>query len=50
MAILATLLESGYIRGYRIGRSKIEILLKYKNQKPAIKNITRISKPSKRVY
>lgn len=30
--------------------SKIEILLKYKNQKPAINNIIRVSKPSKRVY
>lgn len=29
---------------------KVEILLKYKNQKPAINKIIRISKPSKRVY
>jgi small subunit ribosomal protein S8 len=29
---------------------KVEILLKYKNQKPAINKILRISKPSKRVY
>jgi small subunit ribosomal protein S8 len=29
---------------------KIEILLKYKNQKPAINNIICISKPSKKVY
>jgi ribosomal protein S8 len=29
---------------------RIEILLKYKNQKPAINQIVRISKPSRRVY
>lgn len=29
---------------------KVEILLKYKNQKPAINKIIRISKPSKRIY
>lgn len=113
LAILATLLECGYIRGYRLalyqtsslkvqvrgkavktltslskelqdsstspspastaeqggaqnapacppagedrarptkGTKNIEILLKYKNQKPAINKITRISKPSKRIY
>lgn len=64
LAILATLQESGYIRGYRVfdGKStttsnnsntssqKIEILLKYKNQKPAINQILRISKPSRRFY
>ena len=32
------------------GRGIVEILLKYKNQKPAIKNIIQISKPSKRFY
>lgn len=30
--------------------STIEILLKYKNQQPAINKIIRISKPSKRIY
>jgi small subunit ribosomal protein S8 len=33
-----------------IGMGKVEILLKYKNQKPAINNIIQISKPSKRFY
>jgi ribosomal protein S8 len=40
-------------RGARLVRSKtdiMEILLKYKNQKPAITRAIRISKPSKRVY
>ena len=30
--------------------AEVEILLKYKNQKPAINQIIRVSKPSKRVY
>ncbi len=64
ISLLNILQESGYIRGYRliINKSKninliltkslfqIEILLKYKNQIPAIKNIIKISKPSKRIY
>jgi small subunit ribosomal protein S8 len=64
LSILNILQECGYIRGYRIFNSnnniliknknfnfsQIEILLKYKNQKPAINKIIRISKPSKRVY
>lgn len=55
MSILNILQESGYIRGYRLLAHsstfpKVEILLKYKNQKPAINKIIRISKPSKRVY
>ena len=64
LSILKTLQECGYIRGYRLNKTKaldiktnnfestqkIEILLKYKNQKPAINQILRISKPSKRIY
>lgn len=64
LAILATLQESGYIRGYRVlagcqslidsrpktSSQKVEILLKYKNQKPAINQILRISKPSRRFF
>lgn len=45
--------EHGYIRGYRFhptASNKLQILLKYKNQKPVINKIIRISKPSKRVY
>jgi len=45
--------DHGYIRGYRFHQNtsnKLQILLKYKNQKPAINKIIRISKPSKRVY
>ena len=45
--------DHGYIRGYRFHQNasnKLRILLKYKNQKPVINKIIRISKPSKRVY
>ncbi len=45
--------DHGYIRGYRFHQNasnKLQILLKYKNQKPVINKIIRISKPSKRVY
>lgn len=65
ISILDTLQDCGYIRGYRIQKKntifsdnfkntkysqKIEILLKYKNEKPVINEILRISKPSKRIY
>jgi len=53
LAILNILQDHGYIRGYRFhhnASTKLQILLKYKNQKPAINKIIRISKPSKRVY
>lgn len=53
VSILDVLQEDGYIRGYRFkpdNPRKIEILLKYKNQKPAINQIIRLSKPSRRVY
>ena len=53
IAVLNILQDHGYIRGYRFhptASNKLQILLKYKNQKPVINKIIRISKPSKRVY
>jgi small subunit ribosomal protein S8 len=65
LSVLGIMQECGYIRGYRVcsaGASasadttplkqgpKVEILLKYKNRKPAISTITCISRPSRRVY
>nr|BBH42959.1 30S ribosomal protein S8 [Marophrys sp. SRT127] len=61
IGFLTVLREHGYIRGYRFHshslrllhkqrQNKIEILLKYRNQAPAINNIMRISKPSKKLY
>jgi small subunit ribosomal protein S8 len=53
--VLDVLAEEGYIRGYtrvdhKNGKSEIEIELKYSNGQPAIREISRISKPGRRVY
>jgi small subunit ribosomal protein S8 len=52
--ILNVLYKEGFIRGFKIKSNnplKVEILLKYDAfGNPAIKQITRISRPSKRVY
>ena len=52
--VLDVLIEEGYIRGYaeveKDGRSELEIELKYYNGEPVIKEITRVSKPGRRVY
>jgi small subunit ribosomal protein S8 len=53
IGFLKVLREHGYIRGYRFHSHKprkIEILLKYRNQAPAVNEIIRISKPSKKLY
>jgi len=51
IAVLNVLQQNGYIRGYRYNvlqkPKKIEILLKYKNQEPAIHQLVI---PRKRVY
>lgn len=53
--VLDVLNEEGYIRGYTRVEPKgetavLEVELKYYNGQPAIKEITRISKPGRRVY
>ena len=49
--ILATLYKLGYIRGYTIKDKKnVIVLLKYINNKPAIRNIYVISTPGRRKY
>ena len=53
--VLDVLAEEGYIRGYtRVdhnnGKSDLEIELKYSNGQPAIREITRVSTPGRRVY
>ena len=53
--VLDVLAEEGYIRGYtrvepKGGQAEFEIELKYYNGQPAIKEITRVSKPGRRVY
>ena len=53
-SVLEVLKSEGYIRGYavveRLGRSEIEIELKYFEGEPVIREIERISKPGRRVY
>jgi len=53
--VLEVLKSEGYIRGYATlehssGRSEIEIELKYFDGAPVIRDISRVSKPGRRVY
>lgn len=52
--VLEVLKTEGYIRGYasveKDGRSEIEIELKYYEGAPVIREISRVSKPGRRVY
>lgn len=53
--VLEALKREGYIRGYaaeelRPGIAQLRIELKYNEGQPVIKEITRVSKPGRRVY
>lgn len=53
--VLDVLSDEGYIRGYtrverKGGKAELEIELKYSNGQPAIREISRVSKPGRRVY
>ena len=53
--VLDVLKSEGYIRGYAIvefenGRTEFEIELKYFDGEPVIREISRVSKPGRRVY
>ena len=52
--VLDVLAEEGYIRGYahveHKGKSEFQIELKYYNGQPAIREISRVSTPGRRVY
>ncbi len=53
--VLDVLQSEGYIRGYSEvdfgnGKSELEIELKYFEESPVIREISRISKPGRRVY
>jgi len=53
--VLDVLKNEGFIRGYstvehKDGRSEIEIELKYFDGEPVIREISRVSKPGRRVY
>src|ERR1700692_4600586 len=54
-SVLEVLKNEGYIRGYATvehtgGRSELEIELKYFDGEPVIREISRVSKPGRRVY
>jgi len=54
-SVLDVLKNEGFIRGYAAvdhadGRSELEIELKYFDGEPAIREISRVSKPGRRVY
>jgi len=49
--LLNIFIQNGFIKTYQLKiNNKIDILLKYKNNKPVLDKIKKISKPSKRVY
>ena len=55
VSVLDVLKNEGYIRGYAKvdhadGRSELEIELKYFDGEPVIREISRVSKPGRRVY
>jgi small subunit ribosomal protein S8 len=55
VSVLDVLKNEGYIRGYatvehKDGRSELEIELKYFDGEPVIREISRVSKPGRRVY
>jgi small subunit ribosomal protein S8 len=55
MSVLDVLKSEGYIRGYstidhKDGRSEVEIELKYAEGEPVIREMSRVSKPGRRVY
>jgi small subunit ribosomal protein S8 len=55
VSVLDVLKNEGYIRGYATvehsnGRTELEIELKYFDGEPVIRDISRVSKPGRRVY
>ena len=55
VSVLDVLKSEGYIRGYasvehKDGRTELEIELKYFDGAPVIREISRVSKPGRRVY
>jgi len=55
MRVLDVLKSEGYIRDYSVsefesGKSEIEIQLKYHEGAPVIRELSRVSKPGRRVY
>src|SRR3989344_2317174 len=50
LAILKLLAEEGYIASFEVLESGVKVVLKYESKKPALTDVKRISKPSRRVY
>ena len=55
VSVLDVLKNEGYIRGYatvehKDGRNELEIELKYSEGQPVIREMSRVSKPGRRVY
>ena len=55
VSVLDVLKSEGYIRGYstvehKDGRNEVEIELKYYDGEPVIREMSRVSKPGRRVY
>ena len=55
VSVLDVLKNEGFIRGYAAvdhadGRSELEIELKYSDGQPVIREMSRVSKPGRRVY
>ena len=52
--VLDVLVQEGYLRGYveveKDGKRELEIELKYYDGRPVIKEISRVSKPGRRIY
>ena len=50
LKLIKLLQDEGYLEGSEHKGQEIEVLLKYNLRKPAISDITRVSKPSQRIY
>lgn len=49
-AVTRTLKDGGYIQDYQVKGRQLIVRLKYRDGKPAIGNLRRVSKPGRRVY
>lgn len=50
LAVLTVLKKTNYIVDFKEKSSMIEIVLKYENGHPAMKDVKRVSKPGLRIY
>lgn len=50
LAVLTILVEAGYVEKYEVEEKTVCAYLKYKDGKPAIESVERVSKPGRRIY